>query len=466
MDHPPAQNILPPPGKKIWRNGTLVYTSGGLAALFFLLLFGDFALAMRDRSIGPIAHWYLSHLGIPNLLFAILLSSFPAALSLILGPIISFKSDRLRSRWGRRIPFLLITTPLAALGMIGVAFTPVVAKWVHGQFPEQNPVVVAVVCFGVFWAAYEFASIAGGGVFAGLVNDVVPRELLGRFYGLFRAISLIDGMIFNYWIIGKVPEHFTLILTLIGLFYGSAFLWVCLKVKEGGYPPPPPMPEPGPGRKNGLLSGFKAGAGTYFRECFTNPYYISVFIMLMLAGLSFGPINTFAIPYANSLGVDMKVYGKYLALTFLISLCLSYFLGWLADRFHPLRMAMVMLAGYVVVTAWGAVFATTANTFLVAWVLHGVLSGCYFTTTASLGQRLYPQSRFAQFASAAGIVGALAGMVLAPSVGLLIDQTGRVYRHAFTIGCALSFTALVICVFFVYGRFKKLGGPGNYLPPE
>ena len=465
MAHSPDSNDVPTPGKKTWRNGTLVYTSGGLAGLFFLLLIGDFALAMRDRSIGPMAQWYLNHLGVPNLLFAILLSSFPAALSLLLGPIISFKSDRLRSRWGRRIPFLLVTTPLAAFGMIGVALTPLVAQWVHGHFPEQSALHIAVLCFGVFWAFYEFATIIGGAVFGGLVNDVVPRELLGRFYGLFRAISLIDGMIFNYWIMGKVPDHFTLILVIIGVFYGSVFLWVCLKVKEGDYPPPPPQPEPLPGREKRLFTGFRAGASTYFRECFTNPYYISVFLMLMVAGLSFGPINTFSIPYANSLGVDMGVYGKYLALTYLISLCLSYFLGWLADRFHPLRMAMVMLAGYAAVTAWGAVFATTPNTFLVAWVLHGVLSGCYFTSAASLGQRLYPKSRFAQFASAAGIVGALAGMVLAPSVGLLIDQSGRIYRYTFVIGCGLSLLALA-CAFFVYGKFKNLGGPDNYVAPE
>lgn len=453
------------PPRKTWRNGTLVYTSGGLALLFFLLLAGDFAMAMRDRSIGPMAHWYLNHLGVPNLLFAILLSSFPAALSLVLGPVISFKSDRMRSRWGRRIPFLLITTPLAAFGMIGVGVTPLVAAWVHGHFPEQDALLVAVLCFGVFWALYEFATITGAAVFGGLVNDVVPKELLGRFYGLFRAISLIDGMIFNYWIMGKVPDHFTLILVVIGVFYGTVFFWVCLKVKEGEYPAVPSDPEPEPGRKKLLFAGFKAGAATYFRECFTNPYYISVFIMMMAAMLAFGPVNTFAIPYANSLGVDMNVYGKYLALTFLISLCLSYFLGWLADRFHPLRMAMVMLAGYAAVTAWGAVFATTAGNFLIAWVLHGVLSGSYFTSAASLGQRLYPKSRFAQFASAAGLVGALAGMVLAPSVGLLIDQSGRIYRYTFVIGCVLAVLALA-CSFFVYAKFQKLGGAENYVAPE
>jgi Na+/melibiose symporter-like transporter len=229
---------------RTWTVGTLTYTSGGLVVLFCWLLFGDFAWSMRERSVGPMAHWYLNQLKVPNLLFGLLLSSFPALIGVTLGPVISVKSDRHRGRRGRRIPFLLVTTPIAALGMIGIAVTPLVARQVHGLFPEQNETVVAVVCFGVFWAAFEFATIAAHSVFGGLINDVVPKQLLGRFHGLFRAVSLIDGMIFNYWIMGKVPDHFTLILCIIGVFYGTAFMWVCFKVREGNYPPPSPPPAP------------------------------------------------------------------------------------------------------------------------------------------------------------------------------------------------------------------------------
>jgi MFS family permease len=429
--------------------------------LFFWLLFGDFAWSMRDRSVGPMAQWYLNHLDVPNILFGLLMTSFPAFVGFVLGPVISVKSDRHRGRWGRRIPFLLVTTPLAALGMIGLALTPLLAKWVHGHFPEQSELVVSVVCFGVFWAAFEVATIAGQSVFGGLINDVVPKKYLGRFFGLFRAVSLIDGMIFNYWVMGKVPEHFTLILIVIGIFYGTAFTWVCLKVREGEYPPPPPL-DP---RVRSFATGFFHGAKTYFKECFTSRYYVSVFILLMVANLAFAPINTFALPYARSLDVDMDTYGKYLALTYLISLSLSYFLGWLSDTFHPLRVSLAALMGYAIVSGWGWLNATTPGHFLAAWVAHGVLSGCFFTSVASLGQRLYPQDKFAQFASAAGMVLAPATMALAPLVGLLIDQTGSVYRFAFLVGGVLAFIALLLG-YGVHRRFMELGGPDHYVAPK
>lgn len=458
---PEPQEKIPssPPAK--WQAGTLTYTTGGLVALFCWLLLGDFSWSMRDRSVGPMAQWYLDHLEVPNIVFGLLISSLPVLVGLLLGPVISVKSDRHRGRWGRRIPFLLVTTPLAALGMIGLGLTPFIARLVHGFLPEQNEKVVAVACFAVFWAAFELATIAGQAVFGGLINDVVPKTLLGRFYGLFRAVSLIDGMIFNFWIMGLVPNHFTFIMLVVGVFYGTSFTWVCLRVKEGHYPPPPPLPA----KRETVGQRWQAGVRLYFRECFSSRYYLSVFLMLMVASLAFNPVNIFAIPYARSLGIDMTVYGKFLALTFLISLCLSYGLGWLADIFHPLRVSMAALAGYVLVTAWGSIYANTPNSFLIAWVLHGVISGCYFTSAASLAQRLFPHDRFAQFTSAAGIMAAPGGMALAPLVGLVLDQTGSAYQYTFVIGFALSALAL-LTTWSVYRQFVRLGGPANYVAPE
>lgn len=449
------------PGRKIWSVGTLTYTSGGLVALFCWLLIGDFAWSMRDRSVGPMAQWYLNSLNVPNLVFGLLLTSFPAAVTFFLVPVMSVKSDRHRGPRGRRIPFLLVTTPLAALGMIGLACAPLVARWVHGHFPGQSEVFVSVLCFAVFWAAFEFATIASSSLFGALINDVVPKEFLGRFFGLFRAVSLIDGMIFNYWIMGKVPGHFSLILGIIGVSYGAAFVWVCLKIKEGAYPEPPP-PEPG---EPGALAGFLRGSRTYLRECFSKPYYVSVFLLMMIAALASGPVNIFSIPYARSLGVNMDTYGKCLALTYLISLGLSYFLGWLADRFHPLRMSIAALAGYALVMAWGWWRADTAETFLVAWVAHGVLSGCYATSAASLGQRLFPREKFAQYASAVSMIMAPCNILLAPLVGLAIDGTGKVYGCSFLFGGLLSVTALAAAL-VVHRQFMRLGGPRGYSAPR
>lgn len=128
-------------------------------------------------------------------------------------------------------------------------------------------------------------------------------------------------------------------------------------------------------------------------------------------------------------------------------------------------MAIFTLAGYAVVAILGSFYAVTPTSFLVAWIAHGVLSGCYFTSAASLGQRLFPHSKYAQFASAAGILGSLTGMVVVPLIGVLIDKSGNIYRYTFTVGFVLSLIALGAAC-FVHGKFLKLGGPKSYVAPE
>ena len=445
-----------------WRAGTLTYTSGGVVMLFLVLLWGDFCWSMRDRSVGPMAQWYLKHLDVSNVLFALLISTFPAAVGLLLGPVISYKSDRLRGPRGRRIPFLLVTTPIAAFGMLGLGLCPLFGPMLHQALGSASPgeKIATLICFGFFWAAFEFATIAASAVFNGLINDVVPAPLLGRFFGLFRAVSLLDGILFNRWIFGHVDENYTLILVVIAVFYGVGFMWVCYKIKEGDYPPPPQEPEVRPGP----ITGFLVGARTYFRECFNHPYYVWVFALLTVAALCFMPVNMFSIPYARSLGMNMDAYGRCIALTFAISLVLAYPLGWLADLFHPLRMSMVCLVGYIAVTAWGAFSARDSQSFAVALVLHGVLSGCYATSTASLGLRLFPKTKYAQFASAAGLLVSSCSMALGPLLGMLIDATGNLYHHTFTAGCALSVMALA-AAWNAHRNFVRRGGPRDYVPP-
>lgn len=484
---PPAADPTPPPPHiplthKKWHNGTLTYTIGGLFALFFLLLLGDFAWSMRDRSVGQMSQWYLGQLKVPSFLFALLISSFPAALALVLSPIISVRSDRHRGKWGRRIPYLLITTPLAVFGMVGLGLSPIIAKAVHGACDPaklqailgtgglatwliehtQNEMFISVVCFGIFWAAFELATIASQAVFGGLINDVVPRELLGRFYGLFRAVSLIDGMIFNEWIYGHISTHYTFIFLTIATFYGVFFMSVCLVVKEGQYPPPA-LPEVPP--TDSHFVRFFEEVGRYFRECFSNRYYVSVFFLLMIMNLVFIPVNTFNMQFSQSLHVPEKLYGHYFFLTYTTSLLLAPILGWLVDFFHPLRMVMATLVAYMLMTIWGGLFATTPDTFLIALYAHGVISGCYFTSVASLGHRLFPQSCYAQFASAAGILGSLASIVFAPTMGFVIDLSGHQYRLTYFVGLGFAIVAFLLSL-VVYRSFVRYGGPKNYVAPE
>ncbi len=473
MDHQPAK-------RQLYTVGTLVYTMSGLVLLFVWLLWGDFALSMRDRSVGPLTEKFLLRQGASNDLKQLLTLFLPTFIALLISPIVSYKSDRLRGPWGRRIPFLLFPTPIAGLAMIGIAFSEQMGMALftglgHAAAAEQTLQQAAashtIGVFTVFWTIFEVAVIVSGSVFGGLINDVVPRAVLGRFFGLFRQISLFDGILFNALLFKHAEEHFTLMFAMIGILFGGGFALMCLKVKEGNYPPPPAedphLSQVGGGFFVWLVQFFKrffsAMAG-YMRECFAQPHYLLCFAMFTFGALTFRPINDFTIRYAAQLKMPDADYGNLVALSYLVSLTIAFPLGTLVDRFHPLRLAIVSLVLYVITALYGAFLIKDTFTFGIALVAHTILSGTYFTCTASLGQALFPRSKFTQYASAGGILTSLSMLVFAMTSGRIIDRFDNNYHLTFWAG--LVFSVITLCLtIIVYFRFMRLGGPEGYVAP-
>ena len=100
-----------------------------------------------------------------------------------------------------------------------------------------------------------------------------------------RAMSLGAGMLFTYFLFGKVRQHYVSIFFMLAAFYAICFTVMCLLVKEGEYPPPPP-PVPG----GGFARFFRAVAA-YFRECLIKPYYLWLFLSFLLAHMAFQEVK-------------------------------------------------------------------------------------------------------------------------------------------------------------------------------
>jgi MFS family permease len=102
--------------------------------------------------------------------------------------------------------------------------------------------------------------------------------------------------------------------------------------------------------------------------------------------------------------------------------------------------------------------------FGVALLVHGVVSGIYWTGTAAIGQMLYPQLKFAQFGAAGGLITAAFSMCLGPVLGLLLDALGNDYRFTFLAGSVLAFASVGLgCV--VYRKWQQHGGQHHYVAP-
>ena len=475
--------------KSKWSVGTLTYTAAGLAVLFALLLWGDFAWSMKDRVVFPMTTKLAKErFGLNDTLYSILIISFPNFTNIFLMPIVSYLSDRHRGRLGRRIPFLLFTTPFVVAGLIGIGLNAEIGRLLEPLMPSTvwgravDPARAAtLVAFCIFWVLFDFGNTLATQIFNALVNDVVPQRIIGRFFSLFRIISLLAGILYNYYLFEHTLEWFKWIFLAIGILYAAGLYSMCFFVKEGKYPPPETVPAD--------KSRFKRVYGAifeYFRQCFSVPYYRWIIVALLLASISFQPINNFAIQYASAIGVPDSTFGQLLAITYCFSIVLSYPLGSLADRFHPIRTSFVSLVAYAVLMLVGWLVVgnpwqkeityhipglmsgsktLVLSSFAIVYIIHGVVSGCYFTLSSSLPLRLFPGSIFAQFASANAMILALGTTIIAPAFGFFLDVQDSNYHLLYLLGAALSLISAVAFV-KIHFYYKRFGGDNGYTAPD
>lgn len=470
-------------GREVWRVGTLTYSLAGLVILFFWLLWGDFSFFLKERSVPSVLQSLLGKFNASNATAGFLVGSLPQLIAIFLSPIISYRSDRHRGRWGRRIPYLFIPTPIAFLSMVGLAYSPQLGASLHKVLGSHSPGLdgCIVINLGLYWTLFEFCSIVCNSVLAALVNDVVPRQLIGRFFALFRMFSLAAGVGFNWYLLGQVEKYYAPIFIGIGALYLVSFSMMCFFVKEGTYPPVEELPPAGRGAHTAagpVPGGFRPFGviGTYFRECFSHPYYRWYFLSIALAAMAFQPANLYTLFFAQSAGLGLEGLGKAYGIQLGISFIVAFPLGWLADKFHPFRVTIAATALYALSTAVAFNLVHGPRSLYWAIIICGVMAGCWLTATAILAPLVLPKARFATLASAMGVCQSVGVMVVSWVSGKLLDmlngpiRAGQVHRHldyqyiyAF---CALMMTAALWATIVVYRKFMALGGPEGYVAPE
>ena len=100
----------------------------------------------------------------------------------------------------------------------------------------------------------------------------------------------------------------TLMLIVLALIYGAGMTLLCLKVKEGSYPPPPAI-------DHTIQNRYLAAAADYFRETFSFPFYRWLYLAIALWAVS-GAGNTFLLFFAKSLNISLESYGWYSTIVF------------------------------------------------------------------------------------------------------------------------------------------------------
>lgn len=463
---PPPDSIVPP---KLYRAGTLTYTTAGLVSLAFWLLWGDFCVTLMEVVWHSIVPLTIKELGAPNWAIGFIMVSIPQVLNTVLNPIISTASDRYRSPWGRRRPFLLIATPFIGILLCVVGFSPDIGKWIYeaglGRATGWGLGAITVVVIGVTIFLFRIAELFISVLLYYFFNDVVPQVVMARFLALIRIVGTGGGALYNFFVYQHALTHMRVIFVAAGLLYFVGFTLMCLCVKEGEYPPPDPSLKKG----MGLLATIK----TYAGECLQKRLYILLYLHIVLWTLS-GAVGVFNVFLNLSLGMTLQQLGMITGAVGVTSAVLTYPAGMLADRFHPMRLMIWMKFSMILLVPLNFIWLFTSYEPSVNfWILVGLnvvnlpLSLIYAALLMPLYMRLYPREQFGQFCSFMAICAAATGIFSSILGGMFIDWMrwawpddiyGKDFCYRLLPSWTLFFTGLsLLMLALLYKEWVRLG---------
>lgn len=199
-------------------------------ALGFLGL--QFAWQMRIALSEPVT----SSLGASPLLYSLIWLAGPFS-GMVVQPIIGVLSDKTKSRFGRRRPYLLGGALITALALWAfphsAGISDFISKVFHFNMPAWGGLLIAALLIWVIDACINIAQ----GPYRSLVPDVVPREqhaqansYISLAIGLGSVIAMIVApalkFFFNYQM--SISAQFIM----AGLAFALAMLWTCITIKE------------------------------------------------------------------------------------------------------------------------------------------------------------------------------------------------------------------------------------------
>ncbi|MBE6376929.1 MAG: MFS transporter [Lentisphaerae bacterium] len=454
--------------KKIYECGTLRYSLGGLLLSVGLILFAFFSFTLTTNIINNLIPLHLKDaLGADNKTITLIIGTIGGIFNITICPIVSFKSDRYRSRWGRRIPFILWTLIPYVLSITGFAFSSEIAVFFQklAGLSKFAPTTITIVTIGIIMAFYQFFYMFVGSVIYYIYNDVIPVAFQARVVGAVQVACTVATTVFNLFLLKYSLSHFKLLMLFAAIIYTAGVGVMCFLLKEPDYPPVP--------EKDAEKSSGSRGVLTFVKESFSHPFYWYAFISTGLMSVS--TIGTFLIFFNQNMGLSLDSIGKLFGIQGVINTALSIAGAaagtLLIDRWHPVRVYLFGLLLSLLEPLFFLKFLFATPPAMVFWwsslimMIFLRISGTFYNLSSMpMLMRTYPQSRFGQFCSACAMLRSILvlvfGLVLGACIDLLKYQGGLgdfafryiwLWRLLWMLPSALFFILL-------YRQWLRLGG--------
>lgn len=186
-------------------------------------------------------------------------------------PVYGYLSDRTRTKWGRRKPWLVIGTPLLVLGLIAF-FSP-------GSFLVGKSALAWVMLFYIFTGTLDSVINANyGALFPELFPDDVSRAKTNALRQAFQLVAMIISIALTPIVADKLG--FSLTAIVYGILGGVVILYMAFTSKEKPVEPDEKKPKLWESIKS-LITNWK-----FWIAGFANAFY-SATMSLVMAALPF-----------------------------------------------------------------------------------------------------------------------------------------------------------------------------------
>jgi predicted MFS family arabinose efflux permease len=456
-----AGDVKPDPAEELRKKrtaGSLTYSKAGLVSLFGWLLWGGVCFQLMEAVLVSLLPLQLRSIGATNQQMALMMTTIPGILGFLVGPAVSYKSDRSTHPWGRRKPYIIFTMPFLCLCLVSIGYTEEIAVFFqNSELMKQwgiTPLAATITLVGLLVLGFQFFNEFVNSVWWYMFRDVVPEAYFGRFTGLSRVVGALGGFFWSLYVFPHAETNAKEIYLWITLLYFFGFSLMLWRVKEERH-------QPSEEEAAKLKPSIIGQARNYVRECFGHPIYVWGYIGVVFDYFGNG-LGFVGILFAKQLGITLEQIGVFGAFMGIAHLVATYPAGMFADKFHPIRLCLITGTVTLVTPLLGYVFYQDWPSYVLLGLLWFPVTQIGQAAGQVLMMRVYPKKRYGQFASCSGMIRGLSKMGGAILGAYILDQL-QDYRFYLLYNGALNIGTL-ICTFIVYYYWKKCGGD-NYVAP-
>jgi MFS family permease len=342
-----------------------------------------------------------------------------ALTSMVMQPIAGVISDRTRTRFGRRAPWMLVGTAATGLALVGLA----------GANTELT--------FVIAWMAAQVGLNLAWSPMTAILPDRVPRTLRGTFASVWGAgamLGALGGLIYGAAFEKNIPTGY-LVLAVIVPVIAAAFVIICPDTSSRDLPTE--------------RFSLRAFLGAFWVNPVKHPDFAWAFTSRMFAYAGYHLVFGYQLYILQDyIGLGGRaVHAVTLAgLIAMAGLCVSTLTaGRISDRIGRRKVFVLVSSALVAGAMMIPLVTPTLTGYLVMSGISGIGFGCFQAVdTALISEVLPSQNHHAKDLGIVNIAATLPATIAPGLAGAIVVTTGS-YGALFPVGAILGILAAV-CV--------------------